>query len=477
MLYDCIIIGAGTAGMACAIKAAERGLKVLIIEQSEEVGGTLHITAGHLSAGGTNRQDVMDIKDSVAEHWEDVLRISQNTADRYIAKKAVTLAPETINWLEELGYRFHEKAPLVIYGHEAYSKPRTYFGEADYFGGPIMQPGKAVLNALMPTFEQLVTANKIIILTSHTLKQIQVEDNVVKNIEVQTGSEIKKLTAKKYLLATGGYAANPDFFKKQHAGLRLISTARETSNATGIEAAINIGAIFHNAEKHIFTLGGIETSPGSGRANFWDAWARVSNSHDRPPREIYINKEGLRFMNEHDLSVDQRERLVLQQTDQSFYVVFDEAALMAGSCVVIQWDCEKFKQEALKGDCCWVADTIDELAEKIHVDSKNLIASISQWNHSIASGEDILFNRSKLHYPVSEPPFYALKVNACSLISFGGIKVNESLQVMHQSGLPITNLYAAGEILGAGATSGNAFCGGMLLTPALSFGKWLGEQF
>jgi fumarate reductase flavoprotein subunit len=36
-------------------------------------------------------------------------------------------------------------------------------------------------------------------------------------------------------------------------------------------------------------------------------------------------------------------------------------------------------------------------------------------------------------------------------------------------------LYAAGEVLGTAATSGHAFCGGMLLTPALTFGRLLGE--
>jgi predicted flavoprotein YhiN len=66
-------------------------------------------------------------------------------------------------------------------------------------------------------------------------------------------------------------------------------------------------------------------------------------------------------------------------------------------------------------------------------------------------------------------------VYAYSLISFGGIEVNNALQVITTDKKPITNLYAAGEILGAAATSGHAFCGGMLLTPALSFGKWLGE--
>jgi fumarate reductase flavoprotein subunit len=63
-----------------------------------------------------------------------------------------------------------------------------------------------------------------------------------------------------------------------------------------------------------------------------------------------------------------------------------------------------------------------------------------------------------------------------SLISFGGLCVNKDLQVIDNQGNPIKGLYAAGEALGAAATSGNAFCGGMLITPALSFGRMLGRK-
>jgi fumarate reductase flavoprotein subunit len=46
--------------------------------------------------------------------------------------------------------------------------------------------------------------------------------------------------------------------------------------------------------------------------------------------------------------------------------------------------------------------------------------------------------------------------------------------VTRKDGSPIPNLYAAGEVLGSGATLGNAFVPGMMLTPALSLGRWLG---
>ena len=41
--YDILIVGAGSAGMMCAIAAAERGAKVVVVEKDTVVGGTLHV--------------------------------------------------------------------------------------------------------------------------------------------------------------------------------------------------------------------------------------------------------------------------------------------------------------------------------------------------------------------------------------------------------------------------------------------------
>ncbi|NQV80147.1 MAG: FAD-dependent oxidoreductase, partial [Alphaproteobacteria bacterium] len=51
--WDVIVVGGGTAGMPAATFAAERGARVLVIEAAADVGGTLHLSTGQLSAAGT----------------------------------------------------------------------------------------------------------------------------------------------------------------------------------------------------------------------------------------------------------------------------------------------------------------------------------------------------------------------------------------------------------------------------------------
>ena len=78
--------------------------------------------------------------------------------------------------------------------------------------------------------------------------------------------------------------------------------------------------------------------------------------------------------------------------------------------------------------------------------------------------------------PIVQPPFYAIRHQGHSTTATVGIAVDDRLRVIRQDGMPIPNLYAAGELLGAGQTQGRSFVGGMMVTPALSFGRILGER-
>ena len=478
--HDIIIVGAGSAGMCCAIRAAERGRNILVIEKDSVVGGTLHLTAGHMSAGGTRRQREKGIEDSPEKHFEEVMKISHQTANPAITKLATELAPKTIDWLEDLGLEFAPETPAIIYGHAPYATPRTHWGVADYAGKDIKTTGISIFNTLKPVWDSLVKSGKIKILLEHKLTNlVQVDGQVVGIKALHDGIETI-FHGKNIVLTTGGYAANPEFFKKVTPNTpRLISSARLTSTGDGIVVAQAIGAKFRGAEMHNSTLGGIELEPNSGRSDFWKNWARVSNSVDRRPREIYVSEAAQRFMNEDTPNPDDREHIVNQQTNRRFWLIFDETALNSGSSIIPQLSIEQIKEEAKREKAFWQANSIEELANKMGLSSDKLSETVNRFNDFCDNKNDEDFDRdltnSQTVFPIKNAPFYGILTYAYSLISFGGLAVNDKLEVLDEDEEPIKRLYAAGEIIGVHATSGNAFCGGMVLTPALSFGKYLGE--
>ncbi|MFM1571596.1 MAG: FAD-binding protein, partial [Porticoccaceae bacterium] len=101
---------------------------------------------------------------------------------------------------------------------------------------------------------------------------------------------------------------------------------------------------------------------------------------------------------------------------------------------------------------------------------------IQNYNASVDSKKDKDFNKFFLIRKIANPPFYAIKATGMTVLSPAGLAVDKELRVLNNSGNIIPNLYAGGEILGFGRTSGNAFVGGLSLTPALTFGKLLGER-
>ncbi|MCM8760401.1 MAG: FAD-dependent oxidoreductase [Candidatus Omnitrophica bacterium] len=56
-MFDVIVMGAGPAGCMCAIKAAERGKKVLLLEKNSEIGKKLLLT-GNKRGNITNLESI-----------------------------------------------------------------------------------------------------------------------------------------------------------------------------------------------------------------------------------------------------------------------------------------------------------------------------------------------------------------------------------------------------------------------------------
>jgi flavocytochrome c len=470
MQFDIIIVGGGTAGMTAAITAAERGRRVLVIEKDNRIGGTLHWTAGQMSAGGTKAQAEKGISDTPEAHFDEVMRINNGSADEWMIRLATDEAPKTLDWLAENGFEYAEDSPKLVYGHVPYTTPRTHFGK---------DMGRSILKVLQPLFDAQVEKGNIELRLEMTLSDFITLDNqqVIGIKALSKKRATRYFYADKIILTTGGYAANPTLFAKKHPTLsRLVSTASPNSQGDGIVIAEKHGAVFHNAEKALSTNGGIELEPNSGRSDFWGVWARVSNTVDRPAHEVYVAENGQRFINEDEPNPDVRERVVADLPNRRFWIIFDENTRKTAPPLMLWWTMERFLEETKREKTAWQADSLSALADKTGLPKDNLLATIQRFNGFIEKQNDADFGRKLLNDSVLQPPFYAVLTYAINLISFGGLKVNEQLQVVKHDGRPIEGLYAAGEILGAGATSGNAFCGGMLLTPALSFGRILGRS-
>lgn len=464
--WDLIIVGGGTAGIVCAISAAEAGAHPLVVEKTDDVGGTLHLSSGQLSAAGTRRQRAHDIEDDPERHFEDVMRLSRGTADPVVVRRAVEEAPHTIDWLEDIGFEFVPEVPAIYYGHEPYSIPRTYWGP---------EGGRSVLAVLRRRWDEERAAGHITVRFEHRATDLIVDDGRVAGVRVEAADGAHEFRGRATVLTTGGYGAHPGLFAERtpHAA-RLISACRPSSTGDGILMAERAGAAFGGHEHHLPTVGGFEPEPGSGSAGQPPQWA-VLNPLTWPARAIHVNERGERFLAEDEPSPDRRERALLEQPGQRLWVVFDEASLSDGQSFNPLLSADAARQLADYGTFAWKAPDIATLASRAGIEPDGLQRTVEAWNASVDRGGGDPLGVERPTPRIATAPIYAFLVNTVVVTTFGGLRVDGELRVLDAQGQPIADLYAAGEALGAGATSGNAFCGGMLATPALSFGRILGR--
>ncbi|MEZ5099989.1 MAG: FAD-dependent oxidoreductase [Thermoleophilia bacterium] len=462
--HDIVVVGAGTAGMPCAIEAALAGASVVVLEKADDVGGTLVLSAGQMSAAGARIGRERGIDDSPDRHYADVMALGHGKGDPALVRLAVDQAPHTIDWLEELGFPFPRDVPVIYHGHEAYSVPRTYWGR---------ELGHSVLNVVRPRFLELVEAGRIELRLGTPLLDLVVEGGAVVGVRAEGPDGPVELRARSVVLATGGYAASRALFDERHPGVHCLIGGHPTSTGDGLLAAERVGAAFRGAEHHLPTAGCVETVVGTGRCEFWESLANLHPFY-RKPREIHVNARGERFLREDCWSPDERERALVAQGDR-MWIVFDAAAVDEDDPLVLGWSHEMLVERAEAGEKAWVADDPRTLAVRAGIDPGGLERTVAAYNEAVRAGVDAL-GREHLANELGTPPWFALLVESGTVMGFGGVAVDGELRVTDADGRPIAGLYAAGEILGAAALMGDAYCGGMGVTPAIGFGRLLGRR-
>jgi len=95
------------------------------------------------------------------------------------------------------------------------------------------------------------------------------------------------------------------------------------------------------------------------------------------------------------------------------------------------------------------ADTVEELAKKMEVPVDTFKKTVERYNELARLGEDLDFGkRSVCLTTIEKAPLYAVPLGTALLVTLGGLKINENLQVLDKEYAVIPGLYAAGNVSG-----------------------------
>jgi tricarballylate dehydrogenase len=181
---------------------------------------------------------------------------------------------------------------------------------------------------------------------------------------------------------------------------------------------------------------------------------------------ILVNRHGRRFIDEAPATVDATyeviTRIIFEQPDGIAYCILDAAID----------DVPGWKRSVRSDQPPISADSLPELAAKLGVDPRELVATVEGYNAACPVGNfrplevDGLatkagFTPAKSNWArrIERPPFLAFPIICGNCFTFGGLKVDPDARVIDADGAAIPGLYAAGETIGlyygayAGATS------------------------
>ena len=462
--WDFIIVGAGTAGLPAAIHASRRGASVLMLEAADTLGGTLNMAQGQISAGGTRLQEDQGIVDSPDRHFEDIMEITFGEADPGIVRRTVDLAPETLNWLLDKGLIPLPGHPVTgaAPGRAGYSVPRYFWAE---------EAGRAILKVVLEELDREMPEGNIAIRANTRVTGLLASDaGAVEGVRAQSNNRKWTFRGRHVLLTSGGYAMNPDMFELLTGHPAYAAGSWPHSLGDGLDLAVSVGGWLRGRRLHRAGTGSILTA-AEFPAKVYARFATVPQQ--RLPWEIWVDDSGKRFIREDEPLVRPRARAVLSLPRLRYVIVFDENIFNSAPPGLPQFSREEFLAHCGNHPMFARAGSLEELAAAAEVDAAGLAQTVRGYNEAVASGADPM-GRKHLPAPIAQPPFYAVTHLGSSATSSAGVAVNDAHQVLRGNQEPVPGLYAAGEILGAGATLGSAFAPGMLLTPALSVGRWLG---
>lgn len=132
LFTDCLVIGAGIAGLRAALEAAKSSNVILVCKGRLQDSNTWKAQGGIAS--------VLDKSDSIADHVADTLKAGCGLCDEGIVDQVVRQGPELLNQLIEWGTAFDRVDGDIDTSLEGgHSKPRIAHAHGDETGRVIAQ--------------------------------------------------------------------------------------------------------------------------------------------------------------------------------------------------------------------------------------------------------------------------------------------------------------------------------------------------
>ncbi len=526
---DVVVLGTGAAGLTAAVVAAEGGATVALFEKATHVGGTTAWSGGQVWIPNNQHMADVGVADSREKALTYIMSLSRGMLEPRLVEAYVDAGPEMIELLEaKTPVQFYAVPGMPDYhpefpggspgGGRTLECPIFPFDElgdwadrvtpSPYFADPHITMSETPLGKAVPqppsADEHARRASRnergcgqalagrllracldrgIEPRTSSAARSLVVRDGAVLGVVVSTpAGDISVRARRGVILASGGFEWNEELVRAFLRGPMTAPVSMETNTGDGLIMAMKAGAMISNMREAWWIPVGIVPKHANpmGRT--------LVNGQRTLPHSIMVNRRGRRFTNEAAnynafgaaFHVEDVSRF--EYANLPCWLVFDQNYV------------DRYGFRVSSGGHgsevpSWIprGDTPRELAAALGIDGDELEHTIERWNGLVADGHDPDYGRGDSAFdcwwgdpyrkgrrdatlgPLDRGPFYAFEIQSGCLGTKGGPRVDPDARVLDLDGVPISGLYAAGNVMGSpfGMTYGGP---GGTLGPAMVFG-------
>ncbi|MFF3573830.1 FAD-binding protein [Nocardia jiangxiensis] len=505
-IVDFVAIGSGIGGLSGAIVAHDWGLRALVLEKAETVGGVSAYSGGELWVGGSHLQAAAGIEDSEEDAFQYVQEISAGYNDPRMTRSFCVHAPIALAYFEEkagVQWRLVRGFPDYYYPEMPHSSADGRYIEVAPFPGASLGPEWQRTVHLSPqslsgvTHPEMFAQGGLSNFPNWDMTTIEgrwerdertlgpglgasfVKAALDRAIPIYAGTPAEELvTEGGRVVGVRALRQGQDYFIKAECGVLIAAGAYDWNDGAhrnydmvpdiksasppsvtgdGIVLAASIGARVAQVPVPVTCGYRIPGEEHEG-SPLW----RLAGVPLGVPHSIVVNRKGRRFGDE---SFSRSLGFALKTIDGGtqehpnypFWVIQDSQARD-------RYDFGPFtKGTEIPENVATKAGTLRELAEKLGIDGDGLEAEVERFNGFVTTGIDEDFNRGGKVWSrknsgdlsvagnpnlgtIVKGPFYAVRLYPINIgLSNAGLAADTQNRVLNYRDQPIEGLYTAGN--------------------------------
>ena len=430
---DVAVIGSGMAGLMAASRALSMGKKVVVLEKNGYLGGATILNGSNVVGTGSKVSAELfgetAKKDSPTRLVQDITRECRGTNYPMLSKLLANNIGKAVDFITEFANLTYQRAETQTVEHSVNRQ--------------IEMPSESSYELVTKVAEAFEKKGGQIILDTRVEKLNKDKAGKLVSLTAEGKHQTINVNFKSLVLAAGGWGARD--YQAHKTDIPYYGPM--TSTGDYFDFAKNMNLVTRNLDWYKVYPHGLEVEPGIAKLTTY------STKEATDMGAIFVNTDGKRIVNEsapythfRDAIAEQKGKVAYIVMDQRTWDRFYELMLKYG---FTKEEVQSFFDLAGEKSPVLVKGDLKTVAEKAGIDYQTLKETVDNYTEDVKADYDPEFGRDKkFMHEFEGDTYYVIEQKLRFCTTLGGYETTDQMQLLDNDMNPVSNFYAAGEIVG-----------------------------